>query len=42
MPKRLHDLAKKIEHQYEIKGIPKKEAERIGWATAHKILGKKK
>ena len=37
MPKGTDKLAHKIRDQYEKKGIPHKEAERIGHATANKI-----
>lgn len=42
MPKKWEQLAKKIEKQYENKHYPHKVAERIGYATATKILKKKR
>jgi len=38
MQKRFDDLAKAIKKNYEHRGYSKKEATRIGYATANKIL----
>lgn len=42
MGKKFNKLEKKIEHEYTKKGVPLKEAEYIGKATAGKIYREKK
>ena len=41
MPQKWEKLAKHVTREYKEKGYSEKEAKRIGYATATKILGRK-